>query len=82
MTTSGVSLTLTAGSSSAGAITLSSNIVTNGGALAFNGAVSLGANIALDTTNGGTAASGAGVSFSNTLNGAQTLIVNGGTGAV
>ena len=50
ITTSGVGLSLTAGSTSTGPIALNANITTNGGAIALTGLVTLGAPITLDTT--------------------------------
>ncbi len=80
MTNAGVGLSLTAGSGSAGNINLNAGITTRGGAITLTGLVVLGAGVTLDTTNATPA--GANVSFSNTLNGAQTLAINAGTGGV
>ena len=63
-----------------GAISLGGNLTTAGGAVGMTGAVSLLSPIIFDTTNGGGTPAGAGVVFSSTINGAQTLSVSGGTG--
>jgi hypothetical protein len=80
MTNAGVSLTLTAGSANAGTIALNANITTRGAAIGLTGLVTLGAAITLDTTNGGASPTGGAITFSNTVNGGQTLTLNGGTG--
>jgi filamentous hemagglutinin family protein len=80
MANPGVSLTLTAGSTNVGTINLNNNITTKGGAINLNGVVALGANATLDTTSAGTTPAGAAISLSNSVNGARTLNLNGGTG--
>ncbi len=66
----------------AGAITLNGNITTTTGGTAgpatFNGAVTLGANVTVNTD---TTSDGA-ISFSSTINGAQSLTLTGGAGNV
>ncbi len=80
MTNAGIGLSLTAGSTNLGTITLNAGITTKGGAIGLTGVVALGAAVVLDTTN--TAPGGANVNFTNTINGAQNLVVNGGTNGV
>jgi len=80
MANPGVSLTLTAGSTNVGTINLNNSITTKGGAINLTGVVALGANATLDTTNAGATPAGAAISLSNTVNGARTLNLNGGTG--
>ncbi|MBS0653511.1 MAG: filamentous hemagglutinin N-terminal domain-containing protein, partial [Verrucomicrobia bacterium] len=84
MANTGISLTLTAGSTNVGAINLNNNITTRGGAISLVGVVSVGANVALDTTNAGGTPGGSSISFSNTVDGsgARTLSLNGGTSGV
>jgi filamentous hemagglutinin family protein len=79
MNNNGVSLTLTAGSGNAGPINLNNNLTTRGGNLIINGVVALGANVILDTTNSGGNPAGGNISFSNTINGANSLNLAGGT---
>ncbi|MDX2132091.1 MAG: filamentous hemagglutinin N-terminal domain-containing protein [Planctomycetota bacterium] len=65
----------------AGTTNLSSSITTTGDLIDFDtGTVTLTSNVALDATNGGTSAAGAGVEFAGTVNGAFNLTVNAGTG--
>jgi len=85
MTFPSVGILCTAANGAAVPITLSTaNIVTNGGPVVFNGAVTLAANSLIDTTSGGANAAGAPVSFLSTVDanasGAQSLTVNAGTG--
>jgi filamentous hemagglutinin family protein len=62
-----------------GAISLAGNqTTTTNGAISMNGAVTLGNNITCDTSGGG----GGNISFSSTVNGAQTLTLTAGSGAV
>jgi filamentous hemagglutinin family protein len=56
--------------------TLNADIVTNGAAIQINDAVILGANILLDSTNGGAAAAGANIGITGTVN-ATTLATEG-----
>ena len=63
-----------------GGITLGGNIITTGGAVSLTGPTSISAATTIDTTNTGAAAAGANVTFSSTLNGAETLYIVGGTG--
>ncbi|CAG0996917.1 Heme/hemopexin-binding protein [Phycisphaerales bacterium] len=76
-TTGGVTLTSTT-------LNLNNSITTSGTAVDINGAVILGADVTVDTTNAGGSAAGAGVDFSSTVNGTtsgtEDLIINGGTG--
>ena len=62
------------------AIDLGGNITTAGAPVSMTGATALTANVAIDTTNAGGTAAGANITFSNTLNGAHTLTLTGGTG--
>lgn len=82
MTNAGVSLSLTAGSANAGTINLNNSITTRGAAINMTGLVVVGANVTLDTTNGGASPAGSNITFSNTVNGsgARTLTLNSGTG--
>jgi filamentous hemagglutinin family protein len=82
MTNSGISLSLTAGSTNVGTINLNNSLTTRGGAISLTGVVTLGAGVTLDTTNAGGTAAGANITFSNTVNGANTLTCTGGTGGV
>jgi trimeric autotransporter adhesin len=76
----GGAITLTV-SGGTGTITLNSNLTTRGGVVSVNGPVTLsGATRTIDTTQGGAAAAGAGVSFSSTVDGATNLTVSAGTG--
>ena len=61
------------------AINLGGNITTAGGAVSMTGATALTANTTVDTTNAGGTAAGANITFGNTLNGAHTLTLTGGT---
>ncbi len=74
-----ISLTFTAGSASAGAINVNSNLTTKGGAITFNGLVNVGPSVTLDTTNAGGSPLGANINFSNTVNGANTLTLSSGS---
>lgn len=78
LSNSGIRITLIAGSTNVGPITMNANITTRGGRITFTGLVTLGATITLNTTNG--SAAGNNISFSNTVNGAHPLTLNGGTG--
>lgn len=82
ISTSGITLTMTAGSGSAGPITFNAGATTNAGAITVNGIVTLGVNTTLDTTNGGLAPAGSNITFNSTVDGAHNLILNGGTGGV
>lgn len=73
-----VSLTLTAGSSLAGPISLSAPITTRGGAIQLNGSVVLETNISLDTTNGGASPGGADIVLPGTVDGPFSLSLDGG----
>ncbi len=79
MTNSGVGLTLTAGSGSAGPINLNANITTRGGAIVLNGVMTVGANVALSTINATPA--GSSITLNGTVNasGTRTLTLGGGT---
>ena len=80
MSNSGVNLTLTAGSTNLGTITINSSLIrTRGGSITLNGVVVLGINTTLDTTNNGGTTVGDNITFSNTVNGARTLTLTGGT---
>ena len=61
-------------------INLGGNVTTSGGAVSMTGPTALTANAIVDTTNAGGTAAGANITFSNTLNGAHTLSLIGGTG--
>jgi filamentous hemagglutinin family protein len=61
------------------AINLNANILTSGSTISMTGPVSLGALVSIDSTNSGGTPAGASISFSTTLNGAQSLSVNAGT---
>ena len=80
MTSVGAGLTLTAGSGSAGAITLTKNITTKGGPITLNGAVALSLGVALDTTNAGGTPAGSNIIFSSTVDGPGNLTLTAGTG--
>ncbi len=79
---SGVSLSMTAGSGNAGTIRFNANVTTRGQPITLTGLFVIGANVRIDTTNGGANPAGGNISFSNTINGngARTLTLNGGTG--
>ncbi len=53
--------------------------VTSGGTFGVTGAALLGANLTIDTTNAGGTPAGANISFSSTINNAQTLTLTAGT---
>ena len=78
----GVSLSMTAGSTSVGNINLNANITTRGQPITLTGVAVLGAAVTLDTTNAGGSSAGGNISFSNTINGAQTLTLTGGTSGI
>ncbi|BFI96593.1 MAG: hypothetical protein RSP_21030 [Rhodanobacter sp.] len=66
-------------------LVLTNDVTTDGGAVSFGGAVTLGsANITIDTTGGGTAATGANISFggdvSGTTAGGSSLTLTAGSG--
>jgi filamentous hemagglutinin family protein len=77
----GISISMTAGSGNAGTITLNAGITTQGQPISLTGVVVVATGaISLDTTNAGGSAAGSGITLSNTVNGAQALTLNGGTG--
>lgn len=80
MSNVGVSLSLTAGSGSAGPIALNANLTTRGAAISLTGVVTVGAAVTLDTTNAGGSPAGGNISFSSTVDGAQALTLRAGTG--
>jgi len=85
MASPNVGITCTAASGAAVPITLSTaNIVTSGGSLIFNGAVTLTTDVLVDTTSGGGIPIGAPVSFVSTIDasapGAHNLTVTAGSG--
>ncbi|MBS3903167.1 MAG: filamentous hemagglutinin N-terminal domain-containing protein, partial [Anaplasmataceae bacterium] len=82
MSTSGVSLTMTAGSGNTGPIIFNAGVSTNGGAIVINGVVTLGANTLIDTTNAGGSPTGANITFNSTVDGAFGLTLKGGTRGV
>jgi hypothetical protein len=64
------------------ALTLSGRTIeTAAGAVSFSGPITLASGaVSIDTTDGGASAGGNNVTFSSTINGAQALTVNSGTG--
>ena len=64
------------------AINVNGNITTSGGIITMTGPVSLTTSPTFDTTNGGGTSAGANISFSSTLDGAQSLVLKGGTAGV
>ena len=76
----GISLTLTAGSTNVGPIALNAGITTRGQPITLTGVVTLGAAVVLDTTNAGANPTGGNISFSSTINGAIALVLTAGTG--
>ena len=62
------------------AINLGGNVTTSGGVITMTGPANLTADATIDSTNAGGVAAGANISFTNTLNGAHNLTLNGGTG--
>ncbi len=62
------------------AINTLGNIKTSGGAINLTGPVNISNNPTFDTTNAGGTSAGANISFSSTLNGANALTLQGGTG--
>jgi hypothetical protein len=73
LSTSGSTLTLNGGSNT---ITLNKGLSTNAGAITVQSPVALGATVTV--TNGGTTASGADISFSSTISGADELTLTAG----
>jgi hypothetical protein len=90
MTVSGVSLSLTAGSTNVGTININTtSITTNGGALTFTGNVVIAAGrlASFDTTNAGAAATGGAITVTGNINGTaagaiETLTLNSGQQAI
>ncbi|HEY7320394.1 MAG TPA: filamentous hemagglutinin N-terminal domain-containing protein, partial [Candidatus Binatia bacterium] len=72
------SVTLTGGTGTT-PIALNSGITTAGNVITLNDNVGLGANVTLDSTNSGSSPTGATISVAGTIDGAQTLTLNGGT---
>ena len=65
LTTSGGTINVTTNN---GTITLKNDLTTLGGAISLTGAVALGANVTVDSTNAGGTAAGANITFSSTTN--------------
>jgi hypothetical protein len=88
LTASGSTITQNATAKTTGAIgytgtsalNLGGNVTTNGGIVTLTGPVTLNANTTIDTTNSGTAPTGANISFSSTIDGARNLTLTAGTG--
>ncbi|MEJ5189589.1 MAG: FlgD immunoglobulin-like domain containing protein [Breznakiellaceae bacterium] len=63
----------------AGAVSLAANITTTGDGVSFLRAVTLGAGVAIDTTNAGANPAGGNINFQNTLSGAYNITLASGT---
>jgi hypothetical protein len=75
-----VNVTTTGAQNYTGITTLNGNYTTTaGGVFGVTGATYLNGATTIDTTNGGLFSNGANVSFSNTINNAQTLAITGGS---
>ena len=73
----GISYTVTGASP---LITVSADQTTNLGSINWSGAVALGANIVVDTTNGTLAGLGADITATDTINGTHNLVIYAGSG--
>ncbi len=62
------------------AINLGGNLTTSGSTITMTGPVNLTGTVVEDTTNAGASPAGASLSFSSTINGANPLTLNAGTG--
>lgn len=85
LTVNGAAITQSASAKTTGAISytgaigLGGNVTTAGGTIGMTGAVTLSANVLVDATNSGATATGAGITFSSTINNGNTLTLTGGT---
>lgn len=77
----GISLSLTAGSTNTGTIALNANITTQGQPISLTGLAVIGTTVNIDTTNSGASPAGSNITFSNTIDGSTSQILNllGGT---
>lgn len=78
----GSTLTLLAGSTNEGPININNSMTTRGGAISITGQITIGSNITLDTTNGGSVPAGANITVQGTVAGTGNLSLVSGTGSL